>query len=235
MPKHASILAKKELKYMPCLGQFMLLSGAIFIDRGNSTQALQSMSNAGQTMKNRGTSIWVFPEGTRSNIKDKTLLPFKKGAFHLAVQSGVPIIPVVCENYWHLYHTGCFESGKLRIRGKHFKFRWQPRADTRLLVLPPVKTEGKTAADVGALAESVREQMVAALRDISRRDDEEIDPSVRKGHAKTGETRDTRPVEATSPPGIVDASIAGTEAAAKQAVESEEDDELVLVGRPGES
>lgn len=46
------------------------------------------------------------------------MLPFKKGAFHLAVQAGVPIVPVVCQNYWHLYHKGVLEPGKLKIVGK---------------------------------------------------------------------------------------------------------------------
>lgn len=48
------------------------------------------------------------------------MLPFKKGAFHAAVQSGIPVIPVVCENYWRLYRKGVFESGTLKIRGQWF-------------------------------------------------------------------------------------------------------------------
>ena len=64
-------------------------------------------------------SLWVFPEGTRSNLPFPDLLPFKKGAFHLAVQAQVPIVPVVCENY-HRYFDGKtrFESGSVRIKGE---------------------------------------------------------------------------------------------------------------------
>ncbi|KAI5123380.1 hypothetical protein M0805_006088 [Coniferiporia weirii] len=149
-PTRASMTAKKELQWMPLLGQFMTLSGAVFIDRKNNSRAVQSVAAAGQTMKDRKTSLWVFPEGTRTNQEKPDLLPFKKGAFHLAVQSGVPITPVVCENYWRLYHKGVFESGKLKIR-----------------ILPPVPTVGLTASDVGELAARVREQMLEALHEIS--------------------------------------------------------------------
>lgn len=110
-------MAKKELQWTPLLGQFMTLSGAIFVDRGNNAKAVKSLASAGQTMKARRTSLWVFPEGTRSSKEQSDLLPFKKGAFHLAVQAGVPITPVVCENYWRLYHAGILGQGKLKIRG----------------------------------------------------------------------------------------------------------------------
>ena len=62
-------------------------------------------------------SLWVFPEGTRHLSKESDLLPFKKGGFHLAIQAGVPIVPVVCENYWSIYHKGVLTDGNLRIKG----------------------------------------------------------------------------------------------------------------------
>ncbi|KAG8693619.1 1-acylglycerol-3-phosphate O-acyltransferase [Ceratobasidium sp. 394] len=101
-------------------------------------------------MKSKGVSLWVFPEGTRSSSEASNMLPFKKGAFHLAVQAGVPIVPVVCENYWRLYRKGTLEEGSLRIR-----------------VLPPIPTQGLTPADVSQLAERTREQMLEVLREIS--------------------------------------------------------------------
>lgn len=111
-------MAKRELKWMPLLGQYMLLSGAIFVNRSNSEDARKSLAEAGQTMKRQRTSLWIFPEGTRTSQETAQLLQFKKGAFHLAIQAGLPIIPVVCENYWRLYRKGVLESGTLRIRGK---------------------------------------------------------------------------------------------------------------------
>ena len=110
--------AKKELQWMPLLGQFMKLAGVIFIDRKNDTRAKQSIAQAGERMKERKVSIWMFPEGTRSLSEKVDLRTFKKGAFHIAVQAGVPIVPVVCENYWRLYRKNVFESGTLKVRGE---------------------------------------------------------------------------------------------------------------------
>ncbi|KAG8920341.1 1-acylglycerol-3-phosphate O-acyltransferase [Tulasnella sp. 419] len=149
-PQRCSVMAKKSLKYTPLLGQFMVLAGAVFIDRGNSKEAMKSLANAGNEMKRRNASVWVFPEGTRTLFPTSDLLAFKKGAFHLAVQSGVPIVPVVCENYWRIYHSGVFESGTLRIR-----------------VLPPIATVGLTSDDVSGLAQRTRDAMLQALREIS--------------------------------------------------------------------
>lgn len=149
-PRQASIIAKKELQWSPLLGQFMSLSGVVWIDRGNNVKAIRSLAAAGETMRSKNLSLWIFPEGTRTLREHSDLLSFKKGAFHIAVQAGVPIVPVVCENYWRLYRKGVFEGGTLKLK-----------------VLPPVSTEGLTSADVHELAERVHAQMVAALREIS--------------------------------------------------------------------
>lgn len=65
-------------------------------------------------------SLFIFPEGTRSASPVPSLLPFKKGAFHLAVQAQLPIVPIVCENYAHVYHSKAkrFEGGEIVIRGE---------------------------------------------------------------------------------------------------------------------
>jgi lysophosphatidate acyltransferase len=113
-------MAKKELQWTPLLGQYMTFSGAVFVDRGNNSRAVQSLRAAGEAIKARGTSLWMFPEGTRSLRPQPDLLPFKKGAFHLAIQAGVPVVPVVCEHYWSLYHSKVFETGVLKIRGTEY-------------------------------------------------------------------------------------------------------------------
>jgi lysophosphatidate acyltransferase len=110
-------MGKKELKWSPLLGQFMTLSGAIFVDRGNSAQAVRSLKAAGETLKANYTSLIMFPEGTRSMREEPDMLPFKKGAFHVAVEAGIPIVPIVCENYWRLYRKNVFEPGSLKVRG----------------------------------------------------------------------------------------------------------------------
>ncbi|KAI0082512.1 1-acylglycerol-3-phosphate O [Panus rudis PR-1116 ss-1] len=149
-PKRASIMAKKELQWAPLLGQFLALSGAVFVDRGNSAQAIRSLTAAGEAMKSRNVSIWLFPEGTRSMRPYHDMLPFKKGAFHLAVNAQVPIVPVVVENYYKLYRKGVFESGVIKVK-----------------VLPPIPTTGLTPQDVTPLSTRVHDLMVSTLREIS--------------------------------------------------------------------
>ncbi len=117
-PKQAAMTAKRQLQWSPLLGQFLTLSGAVFIDRGNNARAVKTVAAAGEKMKAQRMSIWIFPEGTRRNQEKADLLPFKKGAFHLAVQAGVPIIPVVCENYWNLYHSGHLQSGRMKVKSE---------------------------------------------------------------------------------------------------------------------
>ena len=93
--KDATGIAKKELQMMPIIGQLMQAAGVIFIDRKNKEKAIEAMKPAVEALKN-GTSIIIFPEGTRS--KDYKLGKFKKGAFHLAMQAKVPVIPIVVKN-----------------------------------------------------------------------------------------------------------------------------------------
>lgn len=119
-PKHCSVTAKKSLKSMPILGWFMTLSGAVFIDRANSKDARAAMQGAADEMTRRRQNVWMFPEGTRSYAEEPGLLPFKKGAFHLAVQAGVPIVPVVIANYSDVFSLKKlrFNSGVIRIKGE---------------------------------------------------------------------------------------------------------------------
>jgi lysophosphatidate acyltransferase len=121
-PKYCSVTAKKSLKRMPFLGWFMSLSGTVFIDRANSINARHAMAEASEEITREKQSVYMFPEGTRSYAKEPMLLPFKKGAFHLAVQAGVPIVPVVVANYSDvLYLQGWrFNSGTIPMKGMLF-------------------------------------------------------------------------------------------------------------------
>ncbi len=92
--KDAVGIAKKELQYSP-LGPIFKAAGMIFIDRSNREKAIEAMQPAVDALKN-GTSIGLAPEGTRSY--DYQLGRFKKGAFHLAMQAKVPIVPIVIKN-----------------------------------------------------------------------------------------------------------------------------------------
>jgi putative phosphoserine phosphatase/1-acylglycerol-3-phosphate O-acyltransferase len=93
--KDVRAIAKKELQGVPILGQMMTAAGVIFIDRSDRVKAINAMGPAVEALKS-GTSIAIAPEGTRSY--DYSLGPFKKGAFHLAIQARVPIIPIVLKN-----------------------------------------------------------------------------------------------------------------------------------------
>ena len=148
-PRQASIMAKKELQWTP-LGPWMYMSGAVFIDRGNHARAHRSLEAAGEEVKRRNVALHMFPEGTRHMQEAPGMLPFKKGAFHLAVQAQVPVIPMVFENYWRGYRSGVLGTGTFKIR-----------------VLPPISTAGLTANDVADLTTRVRDTMLEALRDIS--------------------------------------------------------------------
>lgn len=93
--KRMGLVAKKELLKAPVLGQGMHFVNIIAIDRSNPERARQSMDKAREVTEN-GYSFGVFAEGTRAMPGE--LLPFKKGAFHLAMQTGRPIIPVAIRN-----------------------------------------------------------------------------------------------------------------------------------------
>ncbi|KAL7792502.1 hypothetical protein V8C37DRAFT_380532 [Trichoderma ceciliae] len=153
-PKYCSVTAKAQLKRMPFLGWFMSLSGTIFIDRKNSKDARSAMDGAANEIKTKRQSVYMFPEGTRSYTKEPALLPYKKGAFHLAVQSGVPIVPIVVANYSHvLYIKGLvFNSGKIPVK-----------------VLAPIPTANLTSADVDELTRSTRELMLKELVNLTER------------------------------------------------------------------
>lgn len=89
-------VGKKSLKWIPIFGLIYWLSGNIMIDRKNSGKARDTLSLTGDKMRERNLSIWMFPEGTRS--RGKGLLPFKTGAFRLALAEKKAIVPVVCSD-----------------------------------------------------------------------------------------------------------------------------------------
>jgi 1-acyl-sn-glycerol-3-phosphate acyltransferase len=87
-------VGKKSLKWIPIFGLIYWLSGNIMIDRKNSGKARDTLSLTGEKMVERNLSVWMFPEGTRS--RGRGLLPFKTGAFRLALSQNKDIVPVIC-------------------------------------------------------------------------------------------------------------------------------------------
>jgi len=96
----------------------MRSSKTVFIDRGNRDTARAAFNNAAKHMVNEKQNVYIFPEGTRSYSTKAELLPFKKGAFHLAVQAQVPIVPVVVANYSNILNIKAriFNAGKVPVR-----------------------------------------------------------------------------------------------------------------------
>jgi 1-acyl-sn-glycerol-3-phosphate acyltransferase len=91
LPRAFRFVAKQELFDLPVFGWYMRIGGHVAVDRSNRNRAVASLRRAGAVVRG-GTSLLVFPEGTRS--KDGRILPFKKGPFVLAVEAGVPVVPV---------------------------------------------------------------------------------------------------------------------------------------------
>jgi 1-acyl-sn-glycerol-3-phosphate acyltransferase len=117
---------KKELFRIPLLGLAMKRAGYILIDRSNHEKAMESMRIAAEKIR-QGTSVFVFPEGTRS-LDGSLQYPFKKGGFHLAIDAGVPIVPITV-------------SGTREILPKH-GMRVRPGVIT-MTIGSPVPTRGR--------------------------------------------------------------------------------------------
>lgn len=139
-------VGKKEIKAMPLIGRTLELAGTIFIDRDNSASAIEAMKPLVDAMRNQGKSVVISPEGTRS-ITPK-LAPFKKGAFHLAIQAGVPVIPIVIHN-----------AGDVAPKGD-FVFR---SATVEVDVLPPVDTRNWSSATIEEHVAEVRAMFLDTL------------------------------------------------------------------------
>lgn len=142
-------VSKREVFRVPFFGQFLILHGDICIDRGRAAEAMEQLLREGRKWLDRGVSVAIFPEGTRS--KDGEIHRFKTGAFALAKEAGVPVLPVVMH-------------GTRTLIGRKGLFNWRNR--TTIRVLPPVPVGRVAAADVHELAAEVREAMCGALEEI---------------------------------------------------------------------
>ncbi len=131
-------LAKIELFKIPIFGRAMRKAGYISIDRYNRESAIKSLKVAANKIKN-GVSVLIFPEGTRS--RDGDILPFKKGGFVLAIDSGVPIVPVVITGT-----RSIMTKGKFRVNA----------GQVNMVIHKPIDTSAYTRDTKIALMEDVR-------------------------------------------------------------------------------
>ncbi|PTL76955.1 1-acyl-sn-glycerol-3-phosphate acyltransferase [Vitiosangium sp. GDMCC 1.1324] len=94
VPVNFRYVAKHQLKYVPLIGWYLLMAGHIFINRSRREKAIASLNEAARKIRG-GTSVFLYPEGTRSD--DGRVLPFKKGPFALALKARVPVVPITIE------------------------------------------------------------------------------------------------------------------------------------------
>jgi 1-acyl-sn-glycerol-3-phosphate acyltransferase len=150
-PKGAVIIAKREIRRVPVFGLMFAGFGNILIDRKDRTNALTGLNQAVAEMKAKNLSAWIFPEGTR-NPTGEGLLPFKKGAFYMAIQSGTPIVPIVCSRLERLVN---------------FKKKYARSGNMVVRILPPISTTGMAGNQVDQLLTLTRNQMLTALVEVS--------------------------------------------------------------------
>ncbi len=136
---------KQELRTVPGIGVACDRLGHIFVDRSNHTAAMASLEEAKKKIIN-GTSVMFFPEGTRS--RDGKLMRFKRGAVRMAVDLGLPILPLTVTGTRNVLPAGTSDL--------------MP-GSARLIIHPPIPVEGLTATDFSHLSNQVREVIASGL------------------------------------------------------------------------
>jgi len=116
LPTPLRFVAKRSLGNIPFLGWYMRATGMILVERGKPSAARRSLAEAGRRVREGTGSLLMFPEGTRS--RDGHIHGFKKGPFALAMEAGVPIVPVAIEGSRHVMHPRGLggHPGTIRVR-----------------------------------------------------------------------------------------------------------------------
>ncbi len=143
-------IAKQELRHNPIFGPLFSAAGAVFVDRSNTAKAIESLAPAVEALRH-GRSLIIAPEGTRSTTT--AVGPFKKGAFHLAMDAGVPIVPVVFRNV-----LDALPKGALVVRP----------AVVEAVILPPVDTSSWSLDTLDDEIRKVRNSYIAILDESSK-------------------------------------------------------------------
>jgi putative phosphoserine phosphatase/1-acylglycerol-3-phosphate O-acyltransferase len=143
--KDVTGIGKQELRWNPIFGPLFRAAGVVFVDRADSKKAIEALKPAVDALRH-GRSLIIAPEGTRTPTP--RLARFKKGAFHLAMQAGVPIVPVVFHNA-----LDALPKHALVVRP----------ATVEVEVLPPVDTSGWTKESLDAEIEAIRKQYLDVL------------------------------------------------------------------------
>lgn len=144
-----TVVSKKEVLYLPFFGFGAWLWGTLFINRSRKSDSINSLNKESRALKERQCKLMLFPEGTR-NTKD-TLLPFKKGSFHIAIGSQSPIQPVVISKYYFLNsEKKTFKSGRVIIN-----------------ILPEISTVNTTRENMSEIIDKTRQIMQTEFTKLS--------------------------------------------------------------------
>lgn len=150
LPWEMKWLAKRTVFHVPVIGWSIGLAGDIPVERGDRESAKKAMAKCAEYLQ-RGMPVMIFPEGTRS--RDGKMLPFKNGAFRLAIENGSDILPLGAVGTNRAFPKGTWRVG---------------RAEAYVAVGDPISTKGMTLDDIPELAEQTREAMQELLDRIHR-------------------------------------------------------------------
>jgi len=137
------MLAKKELFRIPIFGWAIYIAGHISLDRGKGKKAIVSLKKASEKIRKKKFSIVVYPEGTRSH--DGEVKRFKKGAFRLAIESKLPVLPVSI-------------IGSKRVMSKH-SLRIN-KGEIKIIIGKPIITTDIEKDDIIKLIDMVRNEII---------------------------------------------------------------------------
>ena len=146
IPGRYAFVAKKELERIPLFGSAWKAAGHVSIDRSDRSRAIASLRQAGECIRMQRSSVVIFPEGTRS--RTGRLQPFKKGAFMLAVEARVPIVPTVVVGSYDIMRP---DDWKVHPSTIHIHF------------CEPIDTDGITAENAEELMDRVRGRIAGVL------------------------------------------------------------------------
>ncbi|XP_011194917.1 1-acyl-sn-glycerol-3-phosphate acyltransferase alpha [Zeugodacus cucurbitae] len=146
----ATVVSKKEVLFFPFFGFGAWLWGTLFINRSSKKDSINTLQKESRAIQERNCKLLFFPEGTR-NTKE-TLLPFKKGPFHIALQSQCPIQPVVISKYYFL------NGEKKSFRPGH----------AIIYILPEIHTAGSGVEDMDNIIQNTRNTMDIEYKKLSQ-------------------------------------------------------------------
>ncbi len=149
-PPRTVVIGKRQLAKIPIFGLMFGALGNILLDREQRVRAMSQMSQVAERIKKDRISVWIFPEGHRNTRGG--LLPFKKGAFFLAKEAGVPLVPIVCADIRPMLDI---------------PRRFVRSGTVHMEVLEPIETEAVPMERIGELVKQTEQRMLESLQRLN--------------------------------------------------------------------